>query len=275
MHNGESIFVDRKTGDRRTIHVRNASVSVTGGIQPFILNKALGDEHRESGLAARLLLACPPRRPKRWTEADIDPDLEQEVAKLIDQLYLLQPAADKYGSDTPVIVELTDDAKQHWKAYYNEHGREQVDLTGELSAAWSKLEEYAARLALIIHLVRCAANDPNTATPDAVDAESMLDGIKLAQWFKYEARRVYAMLSESGDDREQRRLLEWIERKGERTDGGYAVTVRQAQQSCSWLNTSEDAETALGELHKAGLGNWECVATGRKGRPTQRFVLHA
>ena len=61
MHGGRSIMVDRKTGDRKTIYVPRAAVSVTGGIQPATLQRALGRAYFENGLAARLLLACPPR----------------------------------------------------------------------------------------------------------------------------------------------------------------------------------------------------------------------
>jgi hypothetical protein len=78
MHNGENIVVDRKSGYPPTIFVPQACVSVCGGIQPPILHRALGVEHRESGLAARLLLTCPPRKPKKWSEADIDPEAEAE-----------------------------------------------------------------------------------------------------------------------------------------------------------------------------------------------------
>jgi len=51
----------------------SAAVSITGGVQPGILNRVLGYEHRESGLLARMLLAMPPRLRKRWTEIEIPP----------------------------------------------------------------------------------------------------------------------------------------------------------------------------------------------------------
>ena len=86
MHGGEALIVDRKTGIPRTIYVPQAYVSVCGGIQPGILNRALGVEHRESGLAARLLLTCPPRRSKRWTDADIDPAAEAGFAGILARL---------------------------------------------------------------------------------------------------------------------------------------------------------------------------------------------
>jgi hypothetical protein len=267
MFNAENIIVDRKTGTPRTIHVPQAAVCVAGGIQPAILQRALGLEHRESGLAARLLLTCPPRRAKRWTEADIDPAAEAGLARLFDRLYELQPAAADDGEPRPVLVRLSPEAKTAWKAYYNAHAVEQADLTGDLAAAWSKLEEGAARLALVVHFARWAADDPKLASADRVDVASMTAGIALAQWFKHEARRVYAMLGETETDRDQRRLVEWIERKGG------AVTAREVQQGCRWLQEPGTAEAALEELVKAGRGTWEQSPAGQRGQPTRRFRL--
>jgi len=269
VHNGESIIVDRKTGIPRTIFVPQASVCVCGGIQPAILHRALGNEHRESGLAARLLLTCPPRIAKRWTEADIDPAAEAEIARLVDRLCELHPTQSAEGEPRPVVVGLATDAKAAWKAYYNAHALEQADLAGELSAAWSKLEEYAARLALVVHFARWAADDPTLASAHVVDARSMSAGIAMATWFKGEARRVYALLCESDEDREQRRLVEWIERKG-----GLA-TAREVQMGCRWLREAGAAEAALDVLAKAGWGNWEPTPPGRRGQPTRHFRLSA
>src|SRR5262249_14992835 len=130
MFNAESIIVDRKTGLPRTLHVPLAAVCVVGGIPPAILQRALGPEHRESGLAARLLLACPPRKAKKWTEADIDPKAEAELVRMFDRLYELQPVTGNDGETRPGLVRLSGDAKTAWTAYYNAHGIEQADLTG-------------------------------------------------------------------------------------------------------------------------------------------------
>jgi hypothetical protein len=265
MFNAESIFVDRKTGIPRTIHVPQAAVCVSGGIQPAILQRALGVEHRESGLAARLLLTCPPRKAKRWTEADIDPSAEAELVRLFDRLYELQPTTDDDGEPRPVLVCLSGEAKAAWIAYYNAHAAEQTDLTGDMAAAWSKLEEYAARLALVVHYVRWAAGD--VANETRLDAASMNAGIVLAKWFKHEARRVYAMLDESDAERDHRRLVEWIGRKGG------AVTAREVRQGCRWLKEPGAAEAALEELVKAGRGSWEHSPPGQRGQPTRRFKL--
>jgi len=218
-------------------------------------------------------LTCPPRIPKRWTEADIDPEAEAELARLADRLYDLQMGLDPASGPAdphyrPVVLGLTRDAKAAWKAYFNRHAEEQTDLTGDLSAAWSKLEEVPARLALVIHCARWAADDPDLESPDAVDAASMKAGITLAEWFKVETRRVYGLLSDPDADRDRRRLIEWIERKGG------SVTPRDVQQGHRQYRTAQDAEAALEDLVKAGFGEWHDVEAGPKGgRPSRVFRL--
>jgi len=265
MFNAESVFIDRKTGTPRTIHVPQAAVCVSGGIQPAILQRALGLEHRQSGLAARLLLAYPPRKPKRWTEAGIDPSAEAELARLFDRLYELQPTTDDDGELRPMLVQLAPEAKKVWIDFYDEHAAELADLTGDMASAWAKLEEYAARLALVIHYIRWAADD--VADESQLDEASMKAGIMLANWFKHEARRVYAMLNESDAERDQRRLIDWIDRKGG------TVTAREVQQGRRSHRQPGAAEAALEELVKAGHGNWEQSPPGQRGQPTRRFRL--
>jgi len=268
MHNGESMVVDRKTGHLRTIYVASASVSVTGGIQPGILDRILGLEHRESGLLARLLLAMPPRRKKRWTEAEIPARVEAAICALFDRLYALDFDRDSDGNARPRLVSLSPGGKRAWIEFYDAHAAEYDELTGDLSAAWSKLEGYAARLALVVHFVRWGAGDPELQDPDAVDEASVVTGVALSRWFGREARRVYGILDESDEERDRRRLLELIERKGG------SVTIRGLLRSSRMFATASEAEMALDVLVQAGKGRWESPEPGSHGgRPTRRFVL--
>ncbi|MBX3410388.1 MAG: DUF3987 domain-containing protein [Phycisphaeraceae bacterium] len=274
MHNGEAMTIDRKTGIPPTIHVPWASVSITGGIQPGILARALGQEHHESGMAARLLFAMPPRKAKRWTEADVDPATEAAVARVFDRLFSLTMEVDPECTDLqnpdlrPRLVTLAHDGKQAWVRFYNEHATEQAELSGDLAAAWSKLEGYAARLALVIHLTRWAAGDATLRDPARVDEASIAAGVVLARWFGAEARRVYAILSESDDDRESRRLVELI-----RHMGG-DVSPRELVQRSRMFKTVADAEAALSMLVEAGTGSWVTPEQrGRGGPKARRFVL--
>jgi hypothetical protein len=268
MFGGRPIMVDRKGGDPGPVYIPRAAVSIVGGIQPETLHRALGVEHRENGLAARLLTAYPPRGLKRWSEADISPEMEGRIEGIFDRLYGLTGTPDEDGELQPVLVPLSPEGKAVWVQFYNEHAEEQVELTGDLAAVWSKLEGYAARLALVIHLVRWAVDDPALRDPNAIDAESIMAGVRLSRWFGHEARRVGGILEESNDQRDQRRLVEMI-----RCKGG-ATTTRELMRSSSRLTTAAAAQAALEVLVKAGLGRWEDQTTGAAGgRPTSKFIL--
>lgn len=267
MFGGRPMVVDRKTGG--TLYVPRAAVSIAGGIQPETLRRALGQEHRDNGLAARLLLTCPPRKPKRWTEADVNATTEAAVALVFDRLFGLTPEADDDGDERPRLVTLADDGKQAWVTFYDEHAGEQVNLSGDEAAAWSKLEGYAARLALVVHLTRWAAGDATLRDPARVDEASIAAGVVLARWFGDEARRVYTILGESDEGRESRRLLEWIERRG-----GTATVRDLTRGPREYRGDPERAAKALGELVAAGVGRWEVDDhSGGRGRPADRFRL--
>jgi Protein of unknown function (DUF3987) len=269
IHGGRALIIDRKTGEPRTIYVPCATMSVAGGIQPGVLRRTLSREHQESGMAARFLFAMPPKRQKRWSEVEIDVTVEAAVLALFDRLFTLRPDTDDDGESTPRLVKMSTKAKHDfWIPYVNELGREQVGLDDDLSATWSKLEGYAARLALVHYLIRWAANGAMADNPDTLDETSIAAGIALARWFGQEAKRVFAMLSESDDERESREMLEHVERLGG------SVTANQVRRHTRKYRTPGEAEAALQNLVKLGLGNWKPKEISEHGgRPTRQFVL--
>ena len=210
--------MDRKTG-RRIIHVPRASVCIAGGVQPKALAAALigryqpqdgasegmskpDKEHFDNGLAARLLFAMPPRRPKRWTEDELPAGTEAALEALVGRLLALGMVEDEKGQPQPVDISLSPLGKQAWIAFYNAHAVEQAEMTGELAAAWSKLEGYSARFALLVHLIRAESSDTTLADVGAVDEQSIAAGVALSRWFGDEAARVYGIIG--GGPRTQR-----------------------------------------------------------------------
>jgi hypothetical protein len=149
-----------------------------------------------------------------------------------------------------------------WVRYFNRHRAEIADLDDDLAAAWSKLEAYTARFALIFQLCSWAAGDGGD---DAVDETSIQAAIELSDWFGGEARRVYSLFLKSDGDRDQRELIELIARKGGR------LTARDLAHTSRRYRSAGGAEAALAGLVKAGLGTWLVEATA--GRPRQTFVL--
>lgn len=193
---------------------------------------------------------------------------EAAIEAVFDRLYSLEAVLGRDGDPEPGIVRLSAKAKAVWVSFFNEHAQEHVDLTGDLSAAWSKLEGYAARLALVVHLVRWAAGDPTIVSLDLLDEVSVASGVTLSRWFGQETRRVYAILEETDDNRNRRGLVELVQRHGG------SVTARQLMRSSRAYPTSEAAEEALNGLVQDRLGRWEDAGpTEQGGRPTRRFVL--
>lgn len=266
LHRAGTVIIDRKTGERRTLFIKRAAASVAGCIQPGTLARALTGDLFDSGLVARLLLACPPQLPKRWTEAEVDPATEKIYHELLDKLLALD-FGDLDGRPVPLVLRLSDDAKRVWVSFYNGWANEQAAAEGELAAAYSKLEGYAARFALIHHVVNHAANNVEDSAP--IRVESVEAGIALARWFANEARRIYATLSESKEERERRQLLDFI-----RSRGG-SITIRQLQKSNSRKYPDSDtAEQALNDLAEAGLGDWrEGPVPARGGHRIRSLLL--
>jgi hypothetical protein len=266
MFRAGTVIVDRKTAERQTLYIPRAAVSVTGGIQPGVLARALTTDFFDAGLAARLLMAMPPRLPKRWSEVEVAPEAEQEYQDALDKLLTLDFNA-RGREEGPHVLCLSPGAKAAWVAFYNDWAREQAAVGGELAAAFSKLEAYAARFALLHHIVgRVARGEDELA---AIKEESVEAGAVLCRWFAAEARRVYAILAESTEDRDTRRLVELIQAQGGR------ITARQLMRTnCRRYPDADAAESALEFLVEAGLARWvEADTAMRGGRPIKAVEL--
>lgn len=265
---GRALMVDRKNSP--TLCIPRAAVSVSGGIQPGILRRCLTSEHRESGLAARLLFASPPRRPRVWNEAGISEETKQKLRDVFADLFGLQMHPDENGTLAPVRVELSWEAKDAFIAFYNAHGAKidgAVDSgAGDLAAAFSKLEGYAPRLALVLHLAKWAG-DSGSAHPARVDLKSMEAGIRLAQWYTGEAERLYAMLGTNEAGELQEKLLDFIRRKG----GAVSANEVRKNGPSPFQKKEADADKALARLAKRNLGHFEECRPN--GRPVRLFIL--
>jgi len=260
------LLVDQKTGAVRHVYVPHAAVSVTGTTQPVTLRELIGDQHRENGLLARLLLTMPPVRSKRWTDAGIDPAAQGKIDDLFRGLYSLDFALDWHGQPLPQTVALDDDARQLFTRWFDHHNVAVAALPeGDLRAAFAKLEEVPARLALVLHLARAAAGESVDET--LIDGETMSSAIELGRWFCHETRRVYSMLNESAADRCRRELIDYVQRHGGQ------IKVRDLQRARN-LKTAGAAEKLLAGLVQDGTGRWESLpASPREGQPSRGFVL--
>jgi Protein of unknown function (DUF3987) len=256
LHRAGTMIVERLTREKGSLMVRRACASVTGTIQPSVLSKALDREALQCGMGARFLMAMPPKRRRVWTEAEIPDDLADRYLQLLQDLIALPMK--NVAKRSPFVIGLSAIAKNEWVKFFDEWGGVQFAAEGEQASAFAKIESYATRLALVHHVVSHVA--AGTDDRKALTQPSMRAGIALARWFAYEATRIYAMLHECDDERQTRKMVEWVRSHAEpipSLPGKFGVTVKAVQKSNShrWP-TSEDAEASLDSLVSLGVGDW-------------------
>lgn len=187
LYEDRPLFVDRKTGSTPSLSVEHPSVCVIGTVQPSVLARKLSEKHVASGFLARLLLAFPPERTRRWSESDVGGAVSGGYTELVSSLYARSTAE-------PSILVLDSTARSTWIDFYNEHASHiQMEPDGALRSAFSKLEAVAARLALVFTLCESPSQ-----TGGHISAEAMQRATDLVRWFRHETTRVYAVLETVG-----------------------------------------------------------------------------
>ncbi len=93
-----------------------------------------------------MLFAMPPQKPKKWTEDEIPYSYEISIKELLEKLLDLEMLVDEKDLSQPMDLPLSPDGKREWIQFHNLHAEETAELSGELAAAWSKLEGYPKHL---------------------------------------------------------------------------------------------------------------------------------
>lgn len=272
FHSGNSVRIDRKGGEKKTIFLPRALVSVTGTIQEPVLRKLLaGDDakHFDNGLAARFLMVMPPERQRAWREAITPPELTRQYADLFSDLLNLSPRIDPVtGSRDPVTLTWSPEAKICFVNFVNSHGAEMRGFKSDrLKSAWSKLEGQAARLALLFHCVREAYLPSPGESANTISADTLDAALEWIEWLKNETRRIYYTLTHQGDARQADKLITFARRNGG------SITARDAARAGAGGRFADEVEKVMAGLVTAGLAEWHTPEQPKGGRPTRHFRL--
>jgi hypothetical protein len=272
FHSGNSVRIDRKGGEKKTIYIPRALVGVTGTTQEPVLRRLLtGDDaqHFDNGLAARFLMAMPPERTRVWREAITPPALVRQYASLFEDLLALVPQVDaETGRRDPFLVRWSPDAKARFVEFFNAHAKEMREFKSDrLKSAWSKLEGQAARLALVFHVVRHAYLPGAEDESRAITLDTLESALEWVEWFKNETRRIYYTLTHQGEVRQADKLIQFARRARGR------CTARDAARVGAGGRDAEEVEKVMGGLVAAGIGEWEAPESPKGGRPTRYFRL--
>jgi hypothetical protein len=170
---------------------------------------------RDDGFLPRLLFSYPDRAARRYSEQGIPDDLAAAWERVVLALWSRQ-MRDLGEKPSLRVVKMAPEAAGAWSAWCQTHYAEQEadDFPDSLEGPWGKLDAYAARLALILHLMHLAS-DPMRPAPDdppEVSKWTIEAAFRLVAYFKAHARRVYAAIGGKADDggEDVRALIRWI-----------------------------------------------------------------
>lgn len=262
MYGAKAVRVDRKTNNE-TSYVPYAAVSIVGGVQPQILAECFSGQNVDNGLLARFLFAYPPKRLRVMNDRIISEDTKAKVRDLYIRLCGLQFGVDQSDTPVPIIIPLDGEARSEFDAWFREMAVRQVRSSGANTAALSKIEGVAARLALVYQLV----TDPKSTK---VGVRAIKAGIALARWHADEAERIYAILDLGADPKEssdRAALIDVVRKHG-------PISPRDVERHCrKWRGRGNEMAVELCRLRDSGT----VIETGdrdpRNNRVTYRYAL--
>lgn len=248
LWDGKRYVVNRKTNDETT-DLRAPLVAICGAIQPELLSKATDADKLAGGFLARVLCAMPPEHKRVWNDEGVQPELEAFWADMVNAIRGRPFAAINTlsGHGEPNIVALSPRAAVAFVDYFNRNASRIMETGGVERILAAKSDVHAARLALVLHLLKCGLGAEKWGSP--VSVETMQAAVTLANWFTDEATRVFTCLCGTARDGQREKLKTFIE-----GEGGKVSVRRLMRSNMKRYPAADSARATLLDLVQAGLG---------------------
>lgn len=263
---GQPLIIDRK--GKEPVIVPHPFLNVMGGIQPDMLSLLADEKGRADGFLDRILCSFPETMPaQHWTEHTVEAQVKQQWSDTLQILFNLEMQhIEDEGIDRPQIVNFTTDGNAAWIEWFDSHTDEinSPALDAALKGPWLKMKSYFLRLGLVIHFCRVACGEVES---EDVDAESVARTVRLIDYFKSHARKVYRHLPLDAGDRRVVQVISWI-----RGLGGECTVRELARASIPGIKRSSDASHMLKDLVDRGCGALVNRKAGN-GKSVTHFVL--
>jgi hypothetical protein len=207
---GSGIKVNRAGGKR--LFCKRSGYSITGGIQPDVLRNLMGSFDDPNGFWARFIWCILPVAPSRYPEN----------AASFDVNALLLDIYKKIENETPQIHKLSSEAKELYKAWYNQLDDLKLkEVRQGLRAVYSKMKGVTGEFALILHRTNAAVDG---CQPDEyISKDAMAKAIKLSKFYISQIKLIHA--------------------EGEASQGEIAPQLKKlydfALSQVSWLTASD------------------------------------
>ena len=248
LYSGKHTKTNRKGNDGSTIKLNKTAVSITGSIQPEILEGYLEGENVHNGTSSRWLL-CKPLMPSAkfiWQES---PD----VSDILSQMY---SKLDKIPNDSVFL--LSDEAKKYFVERWHDPivDRAEKETIPSIRAVLSKLKGYCVRIALVLHSIHEVATGIKTDSEKDFDIskeipiEIIKKAIKLSYFYLAQAESVYGVVKDS-----ESCLSEvWVILRDLSKEKGGWIKAREACQKTKKIKGADNFRKLFQEMAEAGFG---------------------
>ena len=192
--NSKEIKNDRKSSE--PICIPLPFISVAGTIQNALLTDLAKDNRSKNGFIDRMLFVIPEDVKKEyWSDSDLDPGISNDWQNIISKLISIEVQYDDNFNPVPNILQFDTEAKRllfAWQRENTDQSNQSAD--DEIGGIYSKLETYAIRFALILEMMQYACDSSNC---QSVSSTSVNGALKLIEYFKNSAIKVYSIISNS------------------------------------------------------------------------------
>ena len=204
---GQPLDTIRKT-DPRPIHINTPCINVIGSIQTQLMSEIIKKEYTASGLTDRFLFVFPHNRKISLWQKQIGNtprrDMTGKWRDIVGKLLSLECMANEKGNGVePKRLTMADDALDYFYGWYNGiiEAVNAMEDDSLVESRQMKTCSNAARLALIIHLLRWASGEVHK---DYVDMYSVKGAIRMTEYFEDSYQRIVNAMEEAevGDTKE-------------------------------------------------------------------------
>lgn len=225
-----NITIDRKSQNGIPIRVGKPYVSLVGGIQPDKVH--LFTHGDNDGFKERFLFCYPSMEPSlKYSKDVVDREIKEKWINVITRI--LNPNSVSVASLVKeecetIKLTLDDNADKLHTEFHDSLDNEWRDpnFDKSLFGVYTKLSEYARKLAIILHELYMNSDDPSFRPNEeyVVNGLTMKNAIKLANYFKSHTIKAQQLSFPSEWERAIQSLFNWVKNQ----EGG-VVTLRAAQ----------------------------------------------
>ena len=246
--------IDRKNLDAPII-IPHTYLAVTGTVIPEVLQRLLNREHQIDGFAARLLISYPPEVDEQWSDKGVEDSIKGPVVELQKKLSHLGFQEGK--KNKPNILQFSKKGYEAFREVIVDHleQKKRYGLEEALLAHWAKMKGYAARLSLIVHLIRYHSGETSSKR---VDRESVYMAAVLIDYFKAHIARFYGELQQIQAAALHEQIIRWANKNNKQE-----ILTREVYTARITPN-AETTRAVLDDMANRGLGKWDDSEIKRK-----------